>query len=201
VRSRQYGLNQPGIYTIPADGLQSEKQVNGTSQYDSYDPAWSPDGQHIAFTADISSKLFVINADGTNPIMLIPSNTDSHVSCPAWSPDSKRLAFHYGALGGYGTVLMSVEDRKTVGIDTGPDTGGNGNRGLVTTCPIWSPDGKYVVFSSNRANRVRNTCADCEFGGNYDIYAVPADGSDRVQRLTYYHVLLPRFAWLPAVSK
>ncbi|MBE7382396.1 MAG: PD40 domain-containing protein [Leptolyngbya sp. SIO1E4] len=49
------------------------------------DPAWSPDGQRLAFVSE--GTIFAINADGTNPISLAGGNH------PLWSPNGDQLAF------------------------------------------------------------------------------------------------------------
>jgi len=75
------------------------------------------------------------------------------------SPDGSRLAFSY-----QGDIWVA------------PATGGKAvpltNHIEMDDNPIWSPDGKYVAFASNRS-------------GNWDIYIVPADGG-QTQRLTWH---------------
>jgi TolB protein len=55
------------------------------------DPAWSPDGQRIAWTAvtDDGSELWVMRADGTGKQRLAGPIAGQ----PSWKPDSKRLVF------------------------------------------------------------------------------------------------------------
>jgi serine/threonine-protein kinase len=46
----------------------------------------------------------------------------------------------------------------------------------INTWPVWSPDGKWIAFASDRAD-------------GYNIFRVPADGSDAVEQLTFDPVL------------
>lgn len=62
------------IYTIQADGtgqtaLTGAQGPAGGAGYHSVSPAWSPDGQMIAFASDRSGRwaLWTMNADGSNP--------------------------------------------------------------------------------------------------------------------------------------
>jgi Tol biopolymer transport system component/C-terminal processing protease CtpA/Prc len=77
----------------------------------------------------------------------------------AISPDGTRLAFSY-----QGDIWVA------------PSTGGKAvpltNNVEMDDNPIWSPDGQYIAFASNRT-------------GNWDIFIVPADGG-QTQRLTWY---------------
>lgn len=66
-----------------------------------YDPAWSPDGEWIAFVQreGTSTNIYVMRADpddwegeGTEPI-LYKLTTDGASRSPAWSPDGTQLAY------------------------------------------------------------------------------------------------------------
>ncbi len=87
-----------------------------------YAPAWSPDGQRIAFVT--RGNLWVADADGTHRGELA-SDADQ----PAWSPNGRRLAFERGG---------SIWTIRADGLD---------ERRLATGAhPAWSPDGKRLAF-------------------------------------------------------
>src|SRR5262249_54073436 len=59
-------------------------------------PSWSPDGARIAF--DIfdtqgSDDLWVMNADGTNPVDLTNDTGGAENFQPSWSPDGTKIAW------------------------------------------------------------------------------------------------------------
>lgn len=84
-----------GIYRIKKDGTGLRPVF--TSGF-SFMPRWSPDGERIAFAyaesgEDLSSALWVMNADGSMARELVPvlSETDRVVNM-TWSPDSTHIA-------------------------------------------------------------------------------------------------------------
>ena len=53
-------------------------------------PAWSPDGQLIAFGSSQNGiGIYVMDADGQNLRKL-----GGFGGCPVWSPDGQKIAFH-----------------------------------------------------------------------------------------------------------
>jgi Tol biopolymer transport system component len=59
-----------------------------TSNEDSSEPEWSPDGNQIVFQR--SGNIYIINVDGTN-IRALTRDGESY--SPTWSPDGKKIAF------------------------------------------------------------------------------------------------------------
>ena len=119
-------------------------------------PAWSPNGQRIAFSSTRSgtTRIWTMGADGSNPTLLATADSAAQVS-PLWSPDGARLAW------------LSVGPRNSFWISVArPDGSGFVQFAQAGTIRLtaWLPDGR-IVFASNR-------------GPNFDIYALdPATGA------------------------
>ena len=94
------------------------------------DPAWSPDGQNIAFDVDDWSdgaSLYLMNADGSGAALRAAG-----FSHPSWSPDGRQLAVS----GAGGIYTLSVEENGAPPVllaEAGWD-------------PAWSPDGTKIAF-------------------------------------------------------
>jgi len=73
------------LYTMDADGANPTHVI---SQDCMWDPAWSPDGQKIAYSGYCGSpggyEILVVNVDGSNQVNL--TNSPGSDSSPAWSP-------------------------------------------------------------------------------------------------------------------
>ena len=109
-------------------------------------------------------QIYVMDADGSN----VQRMTDQgYAVSPAWSPNGLLLAFAWvrnygpGVLGGSDIYLMDIASRQIIQLTH--DGGRN-------DFPSWSPDGRHIVFQSNRT-------------GNEQIWSVLADGT-HLQQLT-----------------
>lgn len=119
--------------------------------------------------------LVSVGPDGSKPFQVIKSNTNM-IRDPAWSADGSKAAYAAGPLDGSKSDIYIVNaDGSSL---TRLTTDGAGN-----THPSWSPDGKWLVFSSKR-------------DGNPEIYVMTSAGG-KVMRLTFSAAddLMP--AWSP----
>jgi Tol biopolymer transport system component len=119
------------IYVMRTNGSHIRRLASvGHAEGELAGPAWSPDGQKIAFAAGPRlprSDIYVMNADGAGVRRL---TRDSFSADPDWSPDGKKLVFDSGA--GIDVMNADGRGRRTLIKDLG-----GGNFGS----PAWSPDG------------------------------------------------------------
>ena len=78
------------IWVVNADGGEERQLAAGA---DSFSPAWSPDGQKIAFQSRHGRQfdIHVMNADGTGKRNLTRHRANDGLQ--SWSPDGRRIVF------------------------------------------------------------------------------------------------------------
>ncbi|NMG65521.1 Tol-Pal system protein TolB [Azoarcus indigens] len=125
-------------------------------------PAWSPDGQRLAYVSFEQKKpIIYVHTLATGQRQVVANFKGSN-SAPTWSPDGQQLA----------VVLTKdgLSQLYTLSAD------GSGVRRLATssgidTEPAWAPDGQWIYFTSDR-------------GGSPQIYRIPTSGGS-AQRVTF----------------
>jgi dipeptidyl aminopeptidase/acylaminoacyl peptidase len=75
-------------------------------------PAWSPDGDRIAFQSNRSGdhEIYVIRTDGSNPVRL--TNNPGEDGEPDWSPDGRLIAYSSMVGGRYEIKVMNTDDTR-----------------------------------------------------------------------------------------
>jgi TolB protein len=79
------------VFVANADGS-DPKNISNHMAFDGW-PAWSPDGQQIAFSSNrrANYQIFIMQADGSNVRLL--ANTEGRATEPRWTPDGKKIFF------------------------------------------------------------------------------------------------------------
>jgi len=128
-------------------------------------PVWNPKtGNDIAFVSDRSGspQIYIMSSDGTNLRRLITAGGDA--SSPSWSPNGLFIAFSWRVTdtGTYDIYVIEIASGRTIQLTH--DAGRNEH-------PYWSPDGRHLVFESNRS-------------GPKQVWTMLADGSNPRQLTT-----------------
>jgi len=151
------------IYFADYDGANPRRLT--TSRTINVAPAWSPDGQAIAYTSWRSST--GTNGFGTFQDIVIslirtgqrftPANgsPDKQNYLAAWSPDGTKLAYTLSTGGNQEIYVMNKDGSGQRRLTTHPE---------IDTSPTWSPNGNQIAWVSGRT-------------GNPQIYIMDADGT------------------------
>jgi Tol biopolymer transport system component len=135
----------PQIYTMTAKG-DPVKRITYSDVIE-HSPAYSPDGKKIAFVRHVAgtNKVVVINPDGTGEVVFPYAGS----LAPSFSPDGQRVIFS-------STMHSTAGAEEAREIYMANRDGTNLKRittdGLYNHNPVWTPDGKKIVFESYRGN-------------------------------------------------
>jgi Tol biopolymer transport system component len=144
-----------GIFVMGATG-EAVRRLSDVG----YNPSWSPDGKFIVCAQETIeqptsrysnlSALWVIDVSTGQRRQV----TAGDAVQPSWSPHGHRIAY-------WAADASGQRDLWTMPAEGGAPVALTNDR-FVDWSPIWSPDGRYLFFSSDR-------------GGSMNLWRVPVD--------------------------
>jgi Tol biopolymer transport system component/imidazolonepropionase-like amidohydrolase len=151
-----------GIWILPFRGGEAKRIT--PELLEARQPAWSPDGQSIAFQGydDGTWHIYTIGHDGGEAKAITSGVFDDRE--PAWSHDGTRIAFSSDRYGGITTIWEVV-------VATGEVRQISKRDGWM---PTWSPNDQELTFVSSDAAE-RSTGHDASPG----LWAVGSSGRER----------------------
>jgi Tol biopolymer transport system component len=155
------------IWVMNADGSNQHQLTSSSGT--NYFPSWSPDGSRIAFRSDRDGnpEIYSMRSDGSDVKRL--TNDPSIDFSPNWGLDGQILFVSNRGTGGKSSIWVMNGD--------GSDQHRLTPREFVWNefSPVWSPDGKRILFQADRDVPV----------GNRELYVMNTDSSG-LKRLTRY---------------
>ncbi len=126
-------------------------------------PAWSPDSRQLAYVSfeGNRSSIWVQTLRTGNRFQV--SNRPGINGAPSFSPDGRKLVVTLGGVDGNADIyVLDINSRQTTRLTT---------HRAIDTEGTWSPDGRWIYFTSDR-------------GGGPQIYRISAEGGNP-ERVTF----------------
>jgi serine/threonine-protein kinase len=143
-------LAHNAVFSVPAAGGPARQEIPAPAKAPVSSAAWAPDGQTIAYA--VLDSLYLHSSNGTTrPLARIPE-----AALCSWSPDGALIAcasgnvrylsvgVQFGNLSPTRIIVCRVEDG-AVALVTDSTS--------INESPVWSPDGSWLYYVSNRRGR------------------------------------------------
>jgi TolB protein len=157
-------VNRQGKYNrlVVADSDGYGEQTLLASNQPIMSPAWSPDGESLAYVSFEQGRALVYAQTLSSRQRVLLASFPGSNSAPTWSPDGKQLAIVLTRDGNSQVYLVRAD---------GSDLRRISSSDTIDTEPNFSPDGRSIIFTSDR-------------GGSAQIYQMSVNGGN-VERLTF----------------
>ena len=151
----------PDIYMLDLNGRVLRRLTRGPGI--NVSPSFSPDGSKIVFVSDRAGgpQLYILDVSSGRVRRLTYSG--SYNTDPQWSPEGNRIVYVSRVGGRFEIFTISPDGGDPVQLTF---EGNNEN-------PTWSPDGRLILFSSNRLD------------GNKHLFVMQANGQNQRLLLRY----------------
>lgn len=183
------GMKKYRLAIMDQDGYNHQYLTNGNTTV--LTPRFSPNGNEFSFFSyreklvngrriPLDAQIYRYNLRNKKMTRMLQLKGMNYA--PRYSPDGKSLIFSLSEKTKRGRVVSSIfrydiSSKKLVRIT-------DARRYVcIDTSPCYSPDGKYIVFNSDR-------------GGNQQLYIMDADGSN-IRRLSYGNGRYATPVWSP----
>jgi len=141
-------------------------------------PAWSPDGNELAFVSFRGKQpgVYVMSSEGTLGHLATVGGELS--SAPDWSPDGHKLAYTSDVDRNSEIYVLDRRSNRNTRLTRHPG---------IDTAPAWAPNGREIAFTSDRS-------------GSPQIYLMDAEGLN-VRRISWDGPYNDSPAWSPDGSR
>jgi Tol biopolymer transport system component len=208
--------NETGFWLINSDGTNMRRIF----PYTLSNPAWSPDGQWIAFEQSGQICKMRFTGNGFDTGTLVQLTTSSHNFFPAWSPDEKWIAYDRSlpdASGPAGIWRMKIDGSSKQALFGGsfPSWSPNGNTILgVIGISSMTAGTRFILYDIPRSEIVDTLLGvgndnrdvhyspdgtEIAFWANGNLWSMDSSGSNQRQLTTHYADV--DFSWSPDVEK
>jgi Tol biopolymer transport system component len=147
------------VFTMNPDGSGVAQLTHLTPDNSASWESWSPDGKQIVFSEfpspDFSGQLWVMNADGRNPRLLLAETGVTEVRA-SFSPDGQSIIFSRGRNFNPDNGNPFVVEMYRINLDGSGLTALTRHEvlGLHDYGPKYSPDGQTITFQCDDRNGV-----------------------------------------------
>lgn len=157
------------IYLTQVDGSEQRRITNNQDFERSFQ--WSPIENFLVVSSNVYTssgydieQIYLMDMEGVIQKQLTEVGYNSY---PKWSPDGNLILFNSTRIACSGVCIMNSDGSNQICLikDIPPS---DGRDAISNITPSWTPDGKHIIFSSNRS-------------GDYNIYMVQVDGSGLLQ--------------------